>query len=238
MMLPPAALLSMLLGICLLVAETPAGAQATASAQGTASAVEKPAVRLPAWVVLALQPVSGDRVRPVTGVVISGDGLVVVPLEFAEAGNQMIVLDGGVDIIRNGRAAVLKQRFPQLGLAVISAPALHRSAATFSASPPLSGDTIHLAAFPPAEQISQGMAPLWEVAELILNPALAVPGVAVQPGIAVAGLPNVTGPLLDACGNFAGFSSAEGVQSMETNKSPTYVWKDSLQRLLAGMSLT
>lgn len=205
---------------------------AAAAQTGTAPA-GKPAARLPAWAVLTLQPVSGDRVRPVTGLVISGEGLVVVPLAFAEEGNQMIVLDGGTDIIKNGRAAVLKQKFPQLGLAVISAPLLKRPAATFPESPLQAGDTVYLAAYPPAEQISQGMAPIWQAAQLG-GQALA----GASPHLRVSGLPNVTGPLVDACGNFAGFSSAEGVQSMDTGKAPAYVWREGLQRLLAGMSLT
>lgn len=236
-----------LLGLVLLAQGVPASAQtsaqspATQSATGSASEApavtavpDKPAAHLPAWAVLTLQPVSGDRVRPVTGLVISSDGLVVVPLAFAEEGNQMIVLDGGADIIKNGRAAVLKQKFPQFGLAVISAPMLKRPAATLPQSPLQAGDTVYLAAYPPAEEISRGMAPLWQAAVLNATPGTS----AASTRVSVSGLPNVTGPLVDACGNFAAFSSAEGVQSMDTNTSPAYLWQDGLQRLLAGMSLT
>ena len=50
-------------------------------------------------------------------------------------------------------------------------------------------------------------------------------------------LPNVTGPLVDQCGHLAGFSSADGVQSMDTDKAPSYLWKDGLLHALQRLSL-
>jgi hypothetical protein len=60
---------------------------------------------MPAWTVPVLRLVSATHVEPTTGVVISESGLVMVPVEFASFGDEIIVLDGGTDIIRNGRPA-------------------------------------------------------------------------------------------------------------------------------------
>ena len=54
--------------------------------------------RLATGKVLVLQPVSIDRVRPVTGVVISASGLVIVPLDFAAPGDQIIILSIATDM--------------------------------------------------------------------------------------------------------------------------------------------
>ena len=56
-------------------------------------------------VVLVLKLVSSTHVKPTTGIVISDDGLVLVPAEFASGEGEMIVLDGGTDILSNGRPA-------------------------------------------------------------------------------------------------------------------------------------
>jgi len=191
---------------------------------------------LPDWAVLALNPVGADRVRPMTGVVISEQGLVIVPMDFAAPGDQIIVLDGGTDIIANGRAATIKQRIPEAGLTVLSAPALKRQPARLSAT--LSdGDPVRLAAFPPAEQIAQGAAPVSEQTPLSIAPVNAPDGGQTLAITIVKPLPNVTGPLIDRCGNLAGFSSADGVQSMDTTKAPSYLWKDDLVRALRRLPL-
>ena len=56
-------------------------------------------------VVLVLKLVSSTHVKPTTGIVVSDSGLVVVPAEFASGEGEMIVLDGGTDILSNGRPA-------------------------------------------------------------------------------------------------------------------------------------
>ena len=55
---------------------------------------------LPTWVVPVLKLVSSTHVEPTTGVVLSKDGLVLVPDSFASPGDEIIVLDGGTDILR------------------------------------------------------------------------------------------------------------------------------------------
>jgi len=192
---------------------------------------------LPPWVVLALKPVGADRVRPVTGVVVSGQGLVIVPYDFAAPGDQIIVLDGGTDIVANGRAATIRQQIPEAGLTLISAPALKRQPAALSLTPLADDAEVRLAAFPPAELIAEGAAPV-SVSTRVKLSMPAGPGGGPGSAIATAqALPNVSGPLLDRCGNLVGFSLADGVQSMETTKAPAHVWKDELLRVLRGLEL-
>ena len=71
---------------------------------------------MPAWVVPVLRLVSSTHVEPTTGLVLSDSGQVLVPMGFASDGDEVIVLDGGTDIVRNGRPAHLKDYFPAEGL--------------------------------------------------------------------------------------------------------------------------
>jgi hypothetical protein len=187
---------------------------------------------MPAWAVPVLRLVSATHVEPTTGVVISDTGLVLVPADFATIGDEIIVLDGGTDIIRNGRPAKISHRFSGAGLQVLSVTGLQRTGAGFSAAPLQDGDEIRLSAFPPAELIAEGAAPLDLTATVSIlgeNARVAIAG--------QAEFPNVTGPLLDDCGNLAGYSMANGVQSMSTTEGPDYLWQETLKRLLAEIPL-
>ena len=211
---------------CVLLAASPCLAQSPA--QLTLS----PADSMPAWAVPVLRLVSATHVEPTTGVVISDTGLVLVPADFATIGDEIIVLDGGTDIIRNGRPAKISHRFRGRGLQVLSVTGLQRSGAGFSAAPLQDGDEIRLSAFPPAELIAEGAAPLDITATVSILSENARVVIAGQ-----AALPNVTGPLLDDCGNLAGYSMASGVQSMSTTEGPDYLWKETLKHLLAEIPL-
>ncbi len=209
-------------------------------AQSTAGAARPMPAALPPWAVLVLKPIGAERVRPVTGVVVSEQGLVIVPLDFAAPGDQIIVLDGGTDIIANGRAATIRKQFPDAGLTVLSAPALKRRPATLAAAPLADGAEIRLAAFPPAELIAQGAAPVSVLTRVTTTNTVAGKGDKAPAMTAIAtakALPNVTGPLIDGCGNLVGFSSADGVQSMDTSKAPAYLWKDGLLQALHSLSV-
>ncbi len=70
------------------------------------------------------------------------------------------------------------------------------------------GEEIRLAAFPPAELIAEGAAPLAVAATVTISLASDLIPAAVSI-VAEKALPNVTGPLLDSCGNFIGFSSQQ-----------------------------
>lgn len=187
---------------------------------------------MPPWIVPVLRLVSATHVEPTTGVVLSDSGLVLVPADFASMGDEIIVLDGGTDIIRNGRPAKILQRFSGEGLQVLSVQALHRQSAGFSPDPLTDGGEVRLAAFPPAEMIAEGAPPL------DIPVTLSIPVESGKPAISAQNpLPNVTGPLLDECGQLAGYSSANGVQSMSTSESPGYQWKENLIRLMNEMQL-
>jgi hypothetical protein len=212
--------------LCLLL-----GAAAPASAQ-VAAAPEPAPETLPRWVVPVLRLVSETHVEPTTGIVLSSSGQVLVPSDFAAAGGEVVVLDGGNDIVRHGRPAQLHSAFPELGLKVLTVPGLSRSGAPLAAVPPADDATVRLQAFPPAEQIAEGQPPVSQPA------TMSVPGGDGMPSIAAATpLPNVTGPLLDDCGNLAGVSLAGGVQTMAPSAATRYVWHGALRQVLEALEL-
>jgi len=185
---------------------------------------------MPSWVVPVLRLVSATHVEPTTGVVISSTGMVLISDGFASTGDEIIVLDGGTDLIRNGRPAKILQRFPSEGLMVLSVMAFNRNAVQFSVEDLADGDPVRLHAFPPAELIEQGAPPVDEAATVFVHPENGAKSISVD-----TPLPNVSGPLVDACGNLTGYSTADGVQSVSTSESPRYHWKDSLLAILGEM---
>ena len=187
---------------------------------------------MPGWIVPVLRLVSATHVEPTTGVVISDTGLVLVADDFASSGDEIIVLDGGTDIIRNGRPAKIEHQFPAEGLMVLSVRSLERNAARFSFSDLADGSSVRLQAFPPAKLIEQGAAPLDVSATIYILPENNKATLSSD-----TPLPNVTGPILDACGGLTGYSSADGVQSMSTTESPRYHWKNSLLTILKKMQV-
>jgi hypothetical protein len=226
----------------LLLAAT-AAAALTATAAGAepppAAHVVVPAAHVgvpagvPPWVVPVLRLVSATHVEPTTGVVLSADGLVLVPHDYARIGDEVIVLDGGTDIIRHGRPARFERSFPELGLKVLAVEGLNRRAAPVTALPLADGGTVTLAAFPPAEDIAAGTPPVVRSATVSVSAENALP--AISPG---ANLPNVTGPLLDGCGNLAGYSIADGIQDMAPSPATHYRWQPALLTVLAELGLT
>lgn len=187
---------------------------------------------MPNWTVPVLKLVSATRVQPVTGVVISKTGLVAIPAEFATEQDEIIVLDGGTDIVRYGRPAKIIQRFSGTGITVISVANLVRTPPALSGHEFQNGDVITLQALPPAEMIAQGADPLSVPATLTIGPT---PG---QPAISAdTPLPNVTGALVDACGGLAGINLADGVQSLETPVYTRKVWKEQLAEIARALQV-
>ncbi len=200
--------------------------------QDSAQATLSQANSMPAWIVPVLRLVSATHVEPTTGVVISATGLVLVADDFASSADEIIVLDGGTDIIRNGRPAKIAHQFPAQGLMVLSVRSLQQNAARFTAGDLAHGSSVRLRAFPPAKLIEQGAASLDTSATIDILPE--------NNKITLSGdtpLPNVTGPILDACDRLIGYSSADGVQSMSTSESPRYHWKDSLLAILNELQI-
>ena len=187
---------------------------------------------MPAWIVPVLRLVSATHVEPTTGVVISPTGLVLVPDDFASSDDEIIVLDGGTDIIRNGRPAKIAYQFPAQGLMVLSVKSLKRKVARFTAGDLADGSSVRLQAFPPAKLIEQGAPPVDVSATIYIHPQSNKATLS-----SATPLPNVTGPILDACGRLTGYSTADGLQSMSTTESPRYHWKDSLLAILNEMQI-
>jgi len=188
---------------------------------------------LPSWVVPVLRLVSATHVEPTTGIVLSESGLVLIPENFASMGDEIIVLDGGTDIIRNGRPARIEKKFTAAGIQVISVQGLSRRGVSIAARPIQDGSQIVLAAFPPAELIAEGLPPLNIPASVVVFSENGNPSISGE-----TQLPNVTGPLLDSCGDLAGFSVADDVQSMEVSPSTRYTWRTSILQIFEALQIT
>lgn len=183
-------------------------------------------------VVLVLKLVSSTLVKPTTGIVISADGLVLVPAGFAAEAGEMIVLDGGGDIFSNGRPAKLVTGAGTDGLAVLSVKGLKRPGIKLSANSMNTNFALHLEAFPPAEQIAKGAQPLRLPVKLMDDGLNARFSLSPQ-----TPLPYVTGAILDECGYLAGLSLTDGPQSLDTGKTPPLLFNAELRRLFNVMQI-
>jgi len=177
---------------------------------------------MPAWTVLTLKLVSSTHVQPTTGIVIAAPDLVLVAIDFAREGDEIMVLDGGTDIVRHGRPARIIQTLPADKLAILRVLGLNRPAARLSALSEAELKTLNLVAFPPAEMIAQGAAPVRSSVKVL--PAITTTHPTLDP------FPNVSGALTDNCGNLVAFNLADGVQSMQPSSSPRLAWADALKR--------
>jgi hypothetical protein len=219
--------------VCLLLAASslPCVAQSVDTREDTSSLAQGAA--MPAWVVPVLRLVSSTHVEPTTGVVISDSGLVLVPAGFASESDEIIVLDGGTDIVRHGRTARIEKDFLTQGFQLLRVSGLRRSGARLAGQSLEDGATVHLAAFPPAEQIAEGAEPLHIPATVVVFGENGIPAISGE-----IQLPNVTGALLDDCGNLVGMSIAHDVQSMESTPGTRYKWLPSLLAVLESMRIT
>jgi hypothetical protein len=186
---------------------------------------------MPPWTVLVLKLVSATHVEPTTGIMLGNPDLVLVPLEFARTGDEILVLDGGTDIVRHGRPAFLVHSMPGDQLAILRVQGLNRPAVTLSSTPESEINALKLVAFPPAEEIAQGAAPVRSQVKSL--PAITTSHPTLDP------YPNVTGALTDDCGNLVAFNLAVDVQSMQPASGTRLAWPDALKRAaeLAGTPL-
>jgi len=186
---------------------------------------------MPPWTVLALKLVSATHVQPTTGIVIGAPDLVVVGIDFAREGDEIMVLDGGTDIVRHGRPATIVHSLPADKLAILQVQGLNRPAASVSALAESEFQSLNLVAFPPAEMIAQGASPVRSAVKAL--PAITTSHPTLDP------FPNVSGAFTDNCGNLVAFNLSVGLQSMQPSSSPRVAWGDALQRAAtqAGSSL-
>ena len=216
--------------ICLLLAGSTGYAQTLKPGSGS---YILPPGSMPSWTVPVLRLVSSTHVEPTTGIVLSDTGLVLVPEDFASMGDEIIVLDGGTDIIRNGRPARIEQKFSSIGMQVLYVEGMKRTGVVLADKPLKAGDTVVLTAFPPAELISKGEPPLAVSAPVMVFGENGMPSFSSE-----TQLPNVTGALVDSCGNLAGVSMADDVQSMETSAHTRYQWRAALLDVYAALQIT
>lgn len=204
---------SLMLWLALLLCSSSAGAQANASDS------------MPPWTVLVLKLVSTTHVQPTTGIVIAAPDLVLVAGDFARAGDEIMVLDGGTDIVRHGRPASIVHTLPADKLAILRVQGLNRPAAQLSSVSLASIGALNLVAFPPAENIAQGATPVRTSIKTLAAITTANP--TLEP------FPNVSGALTDSCGRLVAFNLSSGLQSMQPAASPRLAWADALKRAAA-----
>ena len=219
--------------VCIWLLLAVAGSGLAQSLERGGKAYILPPGSMPSWTVPVLRLVSATHVEPTTGVILSDTGLVLVPEDFAGMGDEIIVLDGGTDIIRNGRPARIERKFTAEGLQVLFVEGLKRQGVTLAAMPLEEGDPVVLTAFPPAEQIAEGEPPLSIQASVVVFSETGRPSISSE-----VELPNVTGALVDNCGNLVGISLADDIQSMETSAATRYQWRETLLRVFGEMQIT
>ena len=187
---------------------------------------------MPPSVVLVLKLVSATHVEPTTGIVVADNGLVLVPADFVLSGGEIIVLDGGTDIIKHGRPATIAKQPGTGKLALLSVSGLARTGITFSNNALNRESELYLMAFPPAEYIAKGTPPVQVPAKVIQDS----PDVqfSVSPSTP---LPYVSGPILDACGYLAGVSLTTGPQSLQPGKPALTLFADDLRQALEAMQI-
>jgi len=185
-------------------------------------------------VVLVLKLVSATHVEPTTGIVVTDDELVLVlvPADFVSSGGEIIVLDGGTDIIKHGRPATIVNQSNPGKLALLSVNGLARTGITLSQNALKPGSELHLTAFPPAEYIAQGSPPVMVPVE-VQQQTPDMP-LSVSPSTP---LPYVSGPLLDACGYLSGVSLTSGPQSLEPGEFASTLFADELRQSLEALQI-
>ncbi len=219
--------------VCTLLLLGASGSSVAQSLERGGKAYILPPGSMPSWTVPVLRLVSATHVEPTTGVILSDTGLVLIPEDFADMDDEIIVLEGGTDIIRNGRPARIEKKFTADGLQVLFVEGLKRQGVTLAAMPLEEGDPVVLTAFPPAEQIAQGEPPLNIPASVVVFSENGRPSISSE-----VELPNVTGALVDNCGNLVGISLADDIQTMETSPATRYQWRETLLRVFGEMQIT
>lgn len=191
---------------------------------------------MPASVVLVLKRLDAENVQPTTGVVVDrrSDGvpLVLVPAAFVGGEEELYVLDEGTDLLLDGLPAERLRQSEETGLAVLAVPGLKRRPLQVTFNAAETDHEVRLAAFPPAEMLASGALPYW----IPVNVAGKRTGEA-QRLVEGATAPNITGPLLDLCGQLAGMVLATSGDGSVGDGTPRVVLNDDLLRAAESLSL-
>jgi hypothetical protein len=173
------------------------------------------AQQVPDGVVLVLKLVSATHVRPTTGIVISADGLIMVPAGFIDEGDEVVVMDGGTDILSNARPARTIKRSVKEGIAVLSVEGLNRRPISLSNRALDPERVLHFTAFPVAEELANGAPPIWLAIKLSQDASNPQTGIS-----ASTALPNLSGAIIDNCGQLVGLNLSRGEPGANTNTKP------------------
>ncbi len=188
-------------------------------------------VALPPSVVLVLKVISSTHARPTTGIVVTDEGLVVVPAAFVERGDEIVVLEDGTDLTRNARTTRPVARSSGIGLAVLATEGLNRPGTVLSLDTPVDGERLSFVAFPPADELASGAEPIREH----VRQAVQLDKVAIS---TETPLPNLNGALLDGCGYLAGLVLATGEPSLARDVQPGVILRPRLGEALAELEVT
>lgn len=187
---------------------------------------------LPEGVVLVVKLVSAQDVEPTTGVVVGDGGLVVVPASFVSAGDEIVVMEGGGNIARDGRRTRVAHRASDRGLVVLEVDGLSVSPPTLGFPPGDDGDELRFGAFPPARLLAAGRGPMWLPAGLSANETAGIYGLAETPR-----LPNVSGALFNRCEQWVGYSQPVGEPGLNAGMPPVVMFGADLKRALEDMNV-
>ncbi len=184
---------------------------------------------MPEEVVLVVKRVGEDAVQPTTGVVIgrarTGAALVVVPADFVDGKEPIFVMDVGTDLLRDGLPAERYRQSPDSEFAVIAVNGMQRRAIKVTFNPPDTEHEVRLAAWPPADMMATGAMPYWIPVD-VAGKRTGEP----QQLVENATVPNLTGPLIDLCGQWAGMVLANGNPEVGGGQTPRVILNDELLR--------
>ena len=209
-------------GVAALVAGT---GSALAAERGPASVLQDSA---PPWLVHVAR-IEGGRTSYSTGIVVSGDGAVLMSSDFVARGGDVYVLDGGTDPAQHGLKIDVVRESNLQGLIVARADGLSRDPAEFASTVPDAREPIHhLSLADPSEArgtvtaiTDSSQAAYTSDGELIVQERNL--------------LPNLTGGVTNECGQLFGISLARGAPTIAGTGTTGYIWLDRLGATLAGV---
>lgn len=152
--------------------------------------------------ILVLKLLSETHAKPTTGVILRPGGHVLIPAHFVDRGDQIIVLEGGLEIERHGRKTRTVSRSAELGIALLAAEELQQPGLYLSEDPVRPGETLQFFSFPPAEQLVEGRPAIMESVQI--SPAGDGTSFVTEPRLA-----HHDGLLINRCGHLAGLAIAQ-----------------------------
>ncbi len=191
---------------------------------------------MPEEVVLVVKRTGEDSVEPTTGVVIGrapkGVTLVAIPASFLADELPVFVMDVGTDLLLDGLPAGVFRQSAESPLAVLAVEGMQRRAITVTLNLPDVAHEVRLAAWPPADMMASRAPPYW----IPVDVAGKRPGES-QQLVQNFVVPNLTGPLIDLCGQLAGMVLASGESGPGLEAAPLILLTDTLLREAEALQL-